>query len=55
MNLWRELAKAHYEEFFSGLIGCCESRFEDLPPDYIERLERSIQAALKVLREHSIE
>ena len=55
MSALREMAKAHYEEYFDGLIGCCEPRFEDLPPEHIERLERSIQAALKVLKEHSIE
>ena len=55
MSVLRELAKAHYEEYFDGLIGCCEPRFEDLPPDMIERLERSLQAALKRLAEHSVE
>ena len=46
MNLIREMAKAEYEEYFDGLIGCCEPRFEDLPPDHIERMERALLKAL---------
>ena len=55
MSLLRKMAKAMYEEHFDGLIGCCEPPFESLPEDFIERLERSLLAAFKVMSEHSVD
>ena len=54
MSVLRELARAAYEEWVSG-VECCEPSFEELPEDHIERLERSLQAAFKRLAEHSLE
>ena len=45
MNLIREMARAAYNEWISG-VEALEPRFEDLPPDHIDRLERSQVKAL---------
>ena len=46
MNLLHEMAKAAYDEYNDGLIGCCEPKFEELPPDFIDRLTRAQLKAL---------
>jgi hypothetical protein len=55
MNLLYEMAKASYEEYFDGLIGCCEPRFEDLPPDHIDRMGRSqLKASVRAADFHPL-
>ncbi len=45
MNILREMARAAYDEWIAG-VECCEPKFDDLPPDHVERLERGMLKAL---------
>lgn len=40
-------ARAAYEEYNSGLIGCCEPAWEELPVEHRERLIRATWAAIQ--------
>lgn len=52
MNMMIEkAAKAAYDNYFNGQIGCTEPSWADLPPDYKDRLFHSIKAAIETLRE----
>ena len=53
MTTLREtVARAAYETYFAGLIGCCEDAWDDLPLEHQERLMRAQDAAIAAVREH---
>ena len=51
-SLQEKAARAFYEEFFAGLIGCAEQGWDDLPEDSRELMVRAQGAAIAAVREH---
>lgn len=51
-TLRERAARAAYEAYFAGLIGCCEDAWDELPPEHQERLMRAQDAAIAAIREH---
>lgn len=47
----KRVTKAAYENFMSGLIGCCEPSWKQLPIPHKERLIAAQLAAIKAMRE----
>ena len=44
-------AKAAYEKYNEGLIGCCEPSWDELPEDFKDRLRETTKAFIAAIRE----